>query len=526
MRNRGTVLVVTVLLVTMVLGAEVAGGELERARHNVCDFGARSDGDTLCTEAIQRAIDRCAEVGGCVYFPPGKFISGPVRLRSGVSILLDDGAVWFGSRSRDDYTRPKDSEGASASKARALIEGYGLENITIRGGGMIDINGDAFKQKDAYRPKGLHLERCRDVRIEGIRLRNAGSWMQHYRLCENVTISNINVFNHASYNNDGLNVDSCRRVHIEGCTIDSDDDGIVLKSLSQQPCEDVVIRDCAVSSHCNGIKLGTESGGGFVRISVASCRVTSPAKTKAIYGRDRGLAGIALEIVDGGRLEDVTVEDVSIRGVSVPIFLRLGNRARTYTDGQEKPGVGTFRGVKLSRITAEGTSNIGCSITGLPGHPIEGVALEDIRLEFEGGGTADLMHREIPERPEAYPESTMFGVLPAYGFYCRHVRSIVFRNIELRVTQPDARHAILCDDVGGLVIDGLSADAGSGAQMRLINVVGAEVRGVAAPETLEMLLRVEGGKSSGIVLEGENPGGVEPLVDRAPDVPEGAVAVR
>ena len=526
MRSRGIGLVVQGLVGTALLWSGDAGGESLLTRHNVCDFGAQPDGAALCTEAVQHAIDRCAGEGGCVYFPPGRFLSGPVRFRSGVTILLDDEATWFGSRSRDDYTVAEAPEGGGGSKARALVEGYNLEGIAIRGGGTIDINGDAFKQKDAYRPKGLYFEKCRDVRVEGVRLRNAGSWMQHYRLCEDVTISNISVFNHASYNNDGLNMDSCRRVRIQGCTIDSDDDGIVLKSLSQRPCEDVAIRDCVVSSHCNAIKLGTESGGGFLRISVAQCRISSPAETKAIYGRDRGLAGIALEIVDGGRLEDVTVEDVAIRGVSVPVFLRLGNRARTYVADQPKPGVGTFCGVKLRRITAEGVSDIGCSITGLPGHMIEDVRLEDIRFEFEGGGTANLTRRDVPERPGAYPESTMFGVLPAYGFYCRHVKGITFRNVALRVTERDERSAVVCDDVGDLVIDGLDADGHGASLMRFVNVAGAEVRGAVTPGTMAALVRVEGEESKGIVLVGEPPENVETLVDRAGDVPQDAVATR
>ncbi|MBN2311075.1 MAG: glycoside hydrolase [Candidatus Hydrogenedentes bacterium] len=531
MRTHGMGVVVNALLGAALLGAALLGaraarGQDEPARHNICQFGAQADGASLCTHAIQQAIDRCAQEGGCVYFPPGKFLSGPVRLRSGVTILLDDEATWLGSRSRDDYNLPPASEGAAPKKPRAFIEGYDLEGIAIRGGGTIDINGDAFKQKDKYRPKGLYFENCRRIRIEGIHLRNAGSWMQHYRFCEDVDIRDIAVFNHASYNNDGLDVDSCRRVQILGCVIDSDDDAIVLKSLSQRPCEDVTVLGCVVRSHCNAIKLGTESGGGFVRISVSACEVSSPAKTKAIYGRDRGLAGIALEIVDGGRLEDVTVEDIAIRGVSVPIFLRLGNRARPYVKDQPKPDVGTFRRVRLSRIAAEGVSNTGCSITGLPGHPIEDVRLEDIRLEFDGGGTADHAQREVPERPEAYPESTMFGVLPAYGFYCRHVKGIAFRNVTLLVRERDERPAIVCDDVSDLAIDALDVGTGGVAPVRFINVAGAELQGCIVSDQVPALLRVEGEGSKNITIAGEKPQDVETLFDRAAGAPEDAVSTR
>jgi len=526
MRNGDICAVLLALVLTATLAAGDARGSDESPRHNISDFGAQPDGTTPCTTPIQQAIERCAAEGGCVYFPSGTFLSGPVRLRSGVTILLDEGATWLGSRNRDDYTLSETSNsGGGRSKARALIEGYDLEHVTLRGGGTIDGNGDAFKQKDGYRPKVFYFEKCRDVRIEGVRLRNAGSWMQHYRFCEDLTISGIDVFNHASFNNDGLNVDSCRRVRIAGCRIDSDDDGIVLKSLSQQPCEDVDVRDCDVSSHCNAIKCGTESGGGFKRITVESCRVSSPPETKAIYGRDRGLAGIALEIVDGGCLEDVTVSDVSIRGVTVPIFLRLGNRARPYDNEQPTPGVGTFRRVKLSRIKAEGVSDVGCSITGLPGHPIEDVRLDDIQLEFEGGGTADLGHRDVPERPEAYPESTMFGTLPAYGFYCRHARDLAFHNIVLRTSKPDGRYAMVCDDVGNLVIDGCDAAAGGPAVLRFINVAGAQIKGCTTPEPAAALLRLEGAESSGIALAEQASQGFTTLVDKASEVPETVVTL-
>jgi len=136
----------------------------------------------------------------------------------------------------------------------------------------------------------------------------------------------------------------------------------------------------------------------------------------------------------------VTISNIAIRDMRVPIFIRLGNRARPFKEGMDKPGVGVVRDILISNIAGTAAEPIGCSITGLPGHPIENVSLSDIRLTFPGGVKAEEIPKTVPERPEAYPESTMFGkVLPAYGFYCRHVRGITFRNVRVTTATPDAR---------------------------------------------------------------------------------------
>lgn len=423
--------------------------------------GAVGDGRTLCTKAIQEAIDRCAaEGGGTVRVPPGQWLTGTVYLASNVTLEVEEGATLLGSQNREDY---RTARPGSDFRYAAILAGAKLENVTIRGSGTIDGQGAAFRDKSQLRPKNIYFEGCRNVTIEGVRLRNAGCWMQHYRDCDGLSIRKIDVFNHAAYNNDGLNVDSCRNVVIEDCRVDSDDDGIVLKSLSLDPCRNVAISRSTVSSHCNAIKLGTESGGGFQDITVTDCVVHSPRKSEKIYGAQRGLAGIALEIVDGGTLRNVRVSGIRIDGVTAPIFLRLGNRARVYVDGGAKPAVGVFEDVVLREIVAENASETGCSITGLAGHPIKNVLLENVKLHFDGGGTREQTTREIPERAESYPESTMFGPLPAYGLYCRHVEGLTLRDIQLNTRKPDMRHAVVLDDVKQVQIERLKADRAEGA---------------------------------------------------------------
>jgi polygalacturonase len=467
-----------------------------------------------------------------VRLPAGAFLTGALRLKSGVALQLDEGATLLGSRNLQDYYGPPTDEDGRATAGepvfRNLIHGDHLHDIAIRGTGTIDGNGDAFRDKSKKRPKNIYLEKCRNVLVEGVRLRSAGCWMLHCRLCEEVTLRGLDVFNHVAFNNDGLDVDSCRNVTITRCRVDTDDDAIVLKSLSDQPCRNVRISDCAISSHCNALKMGTESGGGFVDITIARCAVSSPKHSQKTYGDQRGLAGVALEIVDGGRLENVTVSDLQISGVLSPIFMRLGNRARIYGSSKTKPGVGTFRKVLLRNITAEGVSPLGCSIAGLPGHPVEDVTLENIRLGFDGGGAREDTARKIPERPEAYPECKMFGTLPAYGFYCRHVRGLRFAGMKLHTAAADLRHAVMFDDVENATIHGLDAQwwPGGAPLLRLAQTRDLTLRGCSPGSAVDTLLQIEGDATRGIVLEQTDLRNVRQAASLSSEVPASAFTHR
>jgi polygalacturonase len=505
---------VCLLVVNLAIGAE--------AVYDVRDYGAKAEGKTSCTEPIQSAIDKCAAAGGgTVYFPPGKWLSGTIYLEDHVTLLLDSGSTLLGSRDPNDYAGPRGD-----FSYWSLIAGRGLKNIAIRGSGTIDVQGSAFRRKDRSRPKAIYLEKCRDIVIEGVNMRSAGSWMQHYFDCDRVSIRDINVFNHVSYNNDGLNIDSCRDVRITGCVVDSDDDAIVLKSRSLKPCENVTIANCVVSSHCNAIKMGTESGGGFQNITVANCTICSPRYSKVTYGRQRGLAGLALEIVDGGTLNRVAISNITIKGVSVPLFMRLGNRARTYGSNKTKPGVGTLRNVVVNSVVATDVSAIGCSITGLPGHVIENVSLSNIKLSFEGGGTKEDASREIPQKAANYPESTMFGTLPAYGFYCRHVKGLKFTDVRLQTTSPDLRPAMVCEDASDMSIDGLDCDytSGAAATIFLTDARGVLVRGCRPEAGTESFLKLQGAGTERILLTGNDFSGVRKIAEVGSNVAAAALA--
>ena len=290
----------------------------------------------------------------------------------------------------------------------------------------------------------------------------------------------------------------------------------------------MTIANCVLSSHCNAFKLGTESNGGFKNITFSNCVILSPRFSEPIYGLRRGMGGIALELVDGGQLENITVSNIVISGVNVPIFLRLGNRARPFVRDGAKPGVGSFRSVIISNIMATGAGRIGCSITGLPGALVENVTLAHLTLEFEGGGRKALVDRSVPERADAYPESHMFGDLPAYGLYCRHVQGLTVTDVRMTTLAPDERHAVVCDDVRDIDLNGLNLPSapGAAALVRFSQVIDARVRGCRTRSPAEVFLKVDGDATRRVVVADNKFAAVRQLVERADGVPAEAVTIR
>ena len=438
--------------------------------YNVLDFGATNDTTVLSTSAIQQAIDQCSLAGGGrVVVPAGQYKMGSLVLKSHVHLHLELGATLYGSTRLEDY-RPMKSDYVSLRTQTTTIQllyADGVEDVVIDGYGTIDGRGRAFKKltwndEGITRPHLIRFIRSRDITLRGITLRNSGCWMQHYLACDRLCLDGIKVVNRNNYNNDALDLDGCHDVVVRGMIADSDDDGITLKSTSARLCENIRISDCVVSSHCNAVKLGTETNGGYRNINISGIVVKpSSDQREKFFGQWIGSSALSLEIVDGGSMENVSVSDMTVEGTEAPIFIRLGNRGRGYImkDGNSTltgsnnedaiaglipiENVGCIRGVRLSNIHVRNAGSIGCSITGLEGHPVEDVTLTNITVHHRGG----IAKEKLPlieeamkdEKEKEYPESTMWGNLPARGFYIRHARNISFSNIEISTTLPDAR---------------------------------------------------------------------------------------
>ena len=506
---------VAALSPTLILSAAAATRRTQT--FDVKKFGARSDGLTLETRALQKAIDTCAKNGGgTVIFPPGRYLTGTLFLKSQVSLELDSGAILLGSPRLEDYPPTTSSIRSYTDNytERSLIFGEHLQDVTLLGRGVIDGQGAAFKGRYKVRPYLLRLIDCRNVLVRDLTLKDAPMWVQHYLACDGLCIEGLTVRSKCNANNDGIDIDGCQRVRIANCDISSGDDALVLKSTLARPCKQVVITNCILSSDSNAFKLGTESNGGFEDILLSNC---------AIY--DTRLAGIALEMVDGGLLARVSISNVTMQNVRGPIFIRLGNRARPFQRDMDRPGIGALRDVTLSHIQATGADRTGCVITGLPDHPVQNISLSDIRLGFAGGGDEEDSRRNITEKPEAYPEYKMFGILPAYGFYCRHARNVKFCDVEVGSSAPDARPSLYCEDVDGLQLRAWNGQptSGNGPVVRLANVRNALIESCVAQRAPGPWLQAGGTNSAKIYLANNQLSAAGKSFELEPDLPPGAV---
>lgn len=406
-----------------------------RREFPVSKFGALADGRTPDTEPIQKAIDTCAaQGGGTVRMPVGRYLCGSLQLKNRVTLHLDDGAVLLGSPDPNDY-RSIDPfhEGTGGVLGYAFISAVDAVDVAVTGTGMIDGQGKdvlaALKSGERNRrPFLLRFVRCSNVTLQDVRLRQSAVWTVHLSQCHNVNVERLNINCHAGSNNDGIDIDSCELVRVNECDIDTGDDAICLKTTSQLPCRDVTITNCRLRSECATIKMGTESVGNFDNIRISSCQL--------LYAR---LGGIKLLTVDGAILQNVEISDVVMHGGRIPIFMRLGGRLKTFRVGDPKKEVGMLRNISIRKFqaTAEGP---GIVMSGIPGHPIQKVELDDIYLRLSGGGTKEDADAVLPEAVDAYPEITMFGKhYSAALLYARHVEGLEISRLKSSFDQPDAR---------------------------------------------------------------------------------------
>lgn len=426
------------------------------ATYSVADFGAKGDEKTKDTSAIQKAIESCyVNGGGTVYFPPGTYLTGSLHLKSRVALYLDHGTVIKASTDKDDFDPyeelgfKNDSDRETSFFHYSLIWGENVEHVAILGTGTID--GNRTKRGG---PKPIALKRCKYITIKDVTIRNAPNYAISMLGTDYVNIDGVNIFNGYC---DGIDPDSCRHVRIANCQIETWDDAIVPKasfSLGvRRAVEYLTVTNCILATNCNAFKLGTESGGGFKYITVSNC---------VMYNRATGrppISGIAIESVDGGDIDGVTISNISMMNVQTPIFLRLGNRGRD----MDKPIPGKLRNVFISNIVATGAKQA-CPIVGIPDHDLENIALNNIQITCTGGGTMEQTNIKVPEHEDKYPEATMFGTLPSYGLFCRHIEGLKLQDINLTLQSPDYRHALICDDVSRVLIDSFDAHQSKGAE--------------------------------------------------------------
>ncbi len=422
---------------------------------DVQKFGAKGDGKTLNTRFIQQAIDECSgKGGGTVRFPTGEYASGTILLKNNVTLQLDEHAALLGSLDIMDYAAPdKFRSGNGADMGFCFIGAVGATNISIAGAGVIDGRG---KELLAARPKGnnarpflMRFVRCDGVSLNGVHLQGPAAWTTHFFQCKNVSAEHVNIASRGLANNDGFDIDSSENVRIRNCNVDSGDDAVCLKTTSLIPCRNVEVSGCDLKSHWGGVKFGTESAANFENISISNCRIHDTQ------------GGIKLFSVDGANVRNILFPGLTMENVNTPIFIRLGARLKTFREGDAPQSVGSISNVVIKDLKAQAVSPIGILISGIPGHPIMGVRLENIQIKMPGGGTLAEANAVLPEKENAYPEITMFGKqFPAYGLYARHVSGLIATNVTIELATPDARPAVYSEDAKDFDVSNLNHPAG------------------------------------------------------------------
>jgi polygalacturonase len=395
------------------------------------------------TRMIQREIDG----GGHVRIDPGTYVVRTLQLRSGLVLEIPAGTTLlahpennaFDLQEKLSYDPHADME--TSDFAHGLFVGRNLDAVEIVGGGTIDM-----ARTVRWGPKPIALRQCRDIRIDGITIRRSPNYCVSLGACDGVAVRNVTIRDSLS---DGIDPDSCHRVVIADCDIETDDDAICVKSslfLGQpRASEDIEVMRCRTRSGTNGFKIGTETSGAIRRVLVRDCEFDARPRE----GRDERMAdlhglheagGVSIYTVDGADIDDVAIEGVRIAHARGPISIRRGARGR----GQHTPSPGHLRDVVLRDISVVNARETSW-IAGLPGAPVQRVTLERVRAEVLGAGQHD--GRPVPELADAYPRNTMFGTLPAWGLYARHVEGLALVDNDFRARSLDQRPAVLTDDV-------------------------------------------------------------------------------
>jgi polygalacturonase len=437
--------------------------------YNVRDYGAKGDGKTLDSPAINAAIETAVKNGGGqVLLPAGTYLSGSIRLKSNIDLHLTAGAVILAApasmKAYDESESfggfPEYQDGGHTYFHNSLIWAEGQTNVSITGHGMIDGKGLTHKDTEAggnlkggsigTGDKAIALKQCRNVTIRDITIFRGGHFAIIVTGCDIGTIDNVTI----DTNRDGIDIDCCKYFTVSNTKVNTpSDDAIVLKSsyALKKPvlCEHVLITNCIVTGYklgtfldgtyvpekvnwvCGRIKLGTESNGGYRNITISNCTCMWSS-------------GLAFEEVDQGRMENIVVDNISMSHVHhYPIYITTGCRNR---GPKERTDISSARDIYINNVVADDCDSLaGIIITGMAGTPIRNVSLSNIRIQYRGGGQK--VTTPYREQGTNYPEPRWAGPTPAYGLFARHVDGLHLRNVKFELMRPDERLDIILEDV-------------------------------------------------------------------------------
>ena len=416
------------------------------------NYGAMGNGTTNDAGAIQRAIDAAAGTGGSVVLTGGTFLSGTLMLHSNMTFFIDSSAVLLGSTAVADYPVLTPSTGNTqlSNCQRALLYAANTTNLAIDGGGTVDGQGDAFSGVEATRPMLIWSVLSDHVTVQNLYLRKGAVWSLVTMETDHVLITNVNVQSD-NITHDGIDIVDGTDITVDNVAVRSGDDAMCLKSGVRRGIDTMVVRNSifggsGTSGGSNGIKFGTATYGAFTNITVQDT-----------YVKDVQYAAMAVESRQGSDVSAIAFQRIELANTGAAFFVYLAQQATTHPVG-DVPKLGSIDGVSFTDIAGStaawsNSPHQGALITGHifnnVTYPITNLAFTNVAITFDGGlGSVPASPPEAT--PNQYPESNMFGDLPAWGYYLRHVTGVTFTGMTSNAAATDVRQKLVTEDVAGV----------------------------------------------------------------------------
>jgi polygalacturonase len=495
----------------------LAAPDLGARVYNVRDHGAKGDGTTLDTAALQAAIDACnRDGGGTVLVPAGTFHIGTVEMKSYVTLHVAAGGTLLGSADGKQYHAvdaiPLRGDSTLGDGNWALIFAVDAKNFAIEGPGLIDGQGFQFHPpaRGAMPPSGLGgnnrpyhvlLHRCEHVRIHDLRLWQSAYHSVRVIQSKYVQMDGLHIYNRVNSNNDGFHFISCEYVTITNCNVQTQDDACALFGS----CKFVTVTNSTFSTRWSVFRFG---GGEAENVSVSNCVLHQ------VYGCPFKFHGSP-----GSRFERMSFSNLILQDVTGPISISVGPSQRTDAPANQRPGI--VREISFTNIHGTVTTDppqladvpFTSQIRPGEGHSaivlnavgdaiVENITFDNVHLTFGGGGTAqEAANRNVPEVAGEY---FMLGPIPAYGFYARNARKVTLNNVRFEVAQPDLRPAVIFDRVQDATIAGLSVEGNAQAEsvLRFIDSKKVYMSATRLLARASTFLQLEGAQNEGITLDG------------------------
>lgn len=426
---------------------------IEAKDYNVLEYGAKGDGITKDTKAVQKAIDLCTkEGGGKVIIPSGKtVVIGTIYLKDYVTLFIENGATLLGSPNYEDYATDthKNTYKNETHMDRCLIFAHEAKSFAIDGYGSIDGNGYTknFNKKEGNgRPMLIRFLNCNDIHLKNITLINPAAWTSAWLYCNEIVVDGIKIISRVNNNGDGLDFDGCTNVRVSNSSFDTSDDSICLQtSRVDKPCKDIVITNCVFTSKWAGMRIGLASRGDFESVTVSNCTF-----------HDIQDSGLKIQMNEGGEMKNMVFNNLIMKNVPRPIFMTFCQQRAGVDAPQDMLPMKAMHGFIFSNIIADNSEldkNSAIFITGLPKHYITDIQLNNIQFKVSGGGTKEdankinLKEYTLETLGNWWPEFSKVGTLPASGIYARHVNGLSINNVNLQTQNKDQRQPIVFSDV-------------------------------------------------------------------------------